>query len=64
MSRVVTVTIDKDGSPTVHVCGVKGPACLNITKELEKAFNGKVLERKETAEFRQTVSQKQTNSNS
>jgi hypothetical protein len=63
MSRKVTVTIDKEGNPTVAVNGVKGPSCLNITKELEKAFNGKILEQKKTNEFTQTTTTKQTTSN-
>ena len=43
-----------EGQPaTIEVKGVKGKHCLDLTKDLEKALGGKVLERKATAEMDQ-----------
>lgn len=51
--RELIVTIDKDGTPTIEVKGVKGQQCLNLTQDIEKALGGKVLDRKPTAEMGQ-----------
>jgi len=46
----VEVVIDKDGKVRIEVRGVKGPACLDITKGLEAALGGKVESREMTPE--------------
>lgn len=46
----VNVTIGKDGKVEIHLQGVKGPACLDITRELEKALGGQIISREMTAE--------------
>lgn len=46
----IVVTIGQDGKVEIDVTGVKGEACLDLTKELEEAL-GKVTERKEKKEI-------------
>ncbi len=46
----ITFTIDDDGSVQFEVHGVKGPQCLEITKEIEKEL-GEVIEQKKTSEY-------------
>ncbi len=46
----VEVTIGKDGKVQVHVRGVKGEACLDITRALESALGGQVELREMTPE--------------
>lgn len=50
MNEKVTITIAPDGSPTIHVEGIKGPSCKDITRAVEKAL-GTVKSDKNTAEF-------------
>lgn len=46
-------TISPDGSTVeIEVKGVKGPACLELTKEIEHEI-GDVIERKLTGEYHQ-----------
>jgi len=45
----IEVVIDKDGNMTIHVQGVKGVKCADITKALELASGG-VVEREWTTE--------------
>jgi hypothetical protein len=44
------ITINKNGQVEVHVRGVKGDACLQLTKELEAALGGQVILREMTPE--------------
>ncbi len=46
----IEVTIGKDGKVQVHVRGVKGEACLDITHALESALGGEVELREMTPE--------------
>lgn len=46
----IEVTINKDGQMELHVRGVKGEACLDITRPLEEALGGEVLLREMTSE--------------
>jgi hypothetical protein len=46
----IDVIIDKDGQVKIEVRGVKGPACLDLTRELEAALGGEVIDRQMTAE--------------
>lgn len=46
----IEVTIGKDGKVQVHVRGVKGEACLEITQALESALGGEVELREMTPE--------------
>jgi hypothetical protein len=46
----IEVTIDKDGQVRIHVMGIKGDACLDLTHELELALGGVVVEREMTPE--------------
>jgi len=46
----IEVVIDKDGRVHLEVQGVKGPACLDLTRALEEALGGEVEERKMTPE--------------
>jgi len=45
----IEIIIDKNGQVQVHVNGVKGAACLDITADLEKAL-GEVILREMTPE--------------
>lgn len=44
------ITISADGKISIHVKGVKGPACTDLTKALEAAL-GDVTEKSLTAEY-------------
>jgi hypothetical protein len=46
----IEVTIDKKGQVKVHVRGVKGKQCLDLTKDLELALGAQVIARKMTAD--------------
>lgn len=46
------IMIDDTGAVTVHVQGVKGSKCLDLTKEIEEAL-GVVVKRDKTGEFYQ-----------
>jgi hypothetical protein len=46
----IEVVIDKNGHVQVHVLGVKGENCLELTKDLEKALGGDVSSRELTVE--------------
>ena len=46
----IEVTINKDGQVEVRVRGVKGTACLDITRPLEEALGGEVAIREMTPE--------------
>jgi phage-related protein len=46
----IEVTIDKKGQVKVHVRGVKGKQCLDLTKDLEKVLGAQVVAREMTAE--------------
>ncbi len=48
--KIVTLTVDTDGNPQIEVKGVKGPACLALTEDLENALGG-VISRQKTAEY-------------
>ncbi len=50
----IEVTINKDGQVEVHVRGVKGEACLDITRPLEQALGGEVILREMTPEAKET----------
>jgi len=49
-SEEIEITIAKDGSVQVHVRGVQGDACLDLTKDLETALGGVILSREMTPE--------------
>jgi len=44
------ITIDPEGNVTLHVKGVKGPGCMDLTRYLEEAI-GEVEERTRTNEY-------------
>jgi hypothetical protein len=46
----IDVYIDKSGEVRVEVRGVKGPACLDITRQLEAALGGQIASREMTPE--------------
>lgn len=47
----IDVVITPEGKVEVKVRGVKGPACLSLTKELERYLGGQVEHREHTAEY-------------
>ena len=38
----IDIFIEKDGQVKLEVRGVKGPGCLDLTRDLEKALGGHV----------------------
>ncbi len=46
----IEVVIDKDGQVQLHVRGVKGQACLELTAGLENALGSQVILREMTPE--------------
>ncbi|MBM3838676.1 MAG: DUF2997 domain-containing protein [Verrucomicrobia bacterium] len=46
----IDVFIEKDGQVRIEVRGVKGAHCLTVTKELEQALGGQVVQREMTPE--------------
>jgi hypothetical protein len=38
----IEVTIDENGQVQIHVIGIKGDACLDITRPLEQALGGQL----------------------
>jgi hypothetical protein len=38
----IEVTIDENGQVQIHVIGIKGDACLEITRPLEQALGGQL----------------------
>jgi hypothetical protein len=55
----LVVTIGSDGVVRIKTHGLKGQACLEETKDLEKAV-GRVKSREKTAEFYQTAASART----
>jgi hypothetical protein len=58
----IDVFIDKTGEVRLEVRGVKGPVCLDITKQLEEALGGQIASREmtpEAQEARQTQADQQ-----
>ncbi len=55
MQQIVQITIEA-GVPTIHVQGVKGKSCKDITKALEKAL-GETKDSKSTGEFYEQAKQ-------
>ena len=54
-SQEIEVFIDPTGKVTVHVHGVAGTGCLDITAALEAALGGQVESREMTPEAYETV---------
>ena len=50
MAETIEIIIGKDGKSKVHVKGVKGKECVDLTADLEKSL-GDVTECKKTSEF-------------
>ena len=50
----IEVTIDRDGKVSLHVRGVKGKKCLELTRPLEEALGGEVESRTLTHEAGET----------
>jgi len=46
----IEITISKTGEVELHVRGVKGEACLDLTRDLEAALGNKVISRELTPE--------------
>jgi hypothetical protein len=51
----IEVFIEKDGQVRIEVRGVKGMACLALTKDLEMALGGQIEEREMTPEAYDTA---------
>lgn len=46
----ITVTITPEGKVEIHVQGVPGESCLDLTAPLEARLGGEILSRERTAE--------------
>ena len=51
----IEVTIDKNGNVQLHVRGVKGENCLEITRALEAALGGEVERREMTPDASESI---------
>ena len=49
----VKMTIEPDGSFTIEVNGVKGPACLQLTKKLEQQYRHSDAQRRLKPEYKE-----------
>ena len=49
----IEISIDTDGRVKVEIRGMKGPACVEVTREMEQLLGGKVVERTHTHEYDQ-----------
>jgi hypothetical protein len=49
-TKKIIMEIDEQGDPTVTVEGVKGASCNDLTKSLEAALGGTVVEKRKTKE--------------
>jgi hypothetical protein len=58
-TQEIEVTIDKNGQVQVHVRGVKGDQCLDLTNGLEAALGGEVVLREMTPEAQENPSPEQ-----
>lgn len=58
-TQEVEVTISSDGKITLHVQGLDGMQCLALTKDLENALGGQIIERRLTSEAFLKPGQKQ-----
>jgi len=63
MSAKVMMKVDKLGNVTIKVVGVTGPACEELTRELEEAL-GVVVSSKKTAEYHEKATQNDVQSQS
>ncbi len=55
----IEIVIDEEGEATIHVRGVKGKSCTDLTADVEKAL-GKVTKRTATREAREAPLQVKT----
>jgi hypothetical protein len=46
----VEITIGKNGQVQIHVRGVKGKKCLDLTKQLEQSLGAEIAQRQMTEE--------------
>ena len=53
----IDVFIDPDGTVKVEVRGAKGRKCLDLTKGIEDALGGQIVERVHTDEFHEAEQQ-------
>jgi hypothetical protein len=49
----IEVVIQPDGKVEVHVRGVRGDSCRELTRELERYLGGRVVERRHTDEYQE-----------
>lgn len=56
----IEVSIDSKGKVQIHVRGIQGEACLELTEELEALLGGDVIDRKMTSEAYPTNHKGQT----
>jgi hypothetical protein len=47
----IEVVISPEGKVEVHVKGVKGASCVDLTRELERYLGGRVSNRRHTHEY-------------
>lgn len=51
--KTITFEIDPTGHVKIHVEGVKGRSCVDLTKDIEAALGGAVT-KKQTADYTKT----------
>lgn len=55
----IKIDVSPEGEVVIGVTGVTGPSCHDLTREIEDAL-GSTTDRQNTAEYDQTVQQRQT----
>ena len=56
----IEATIERDGTVSLRVRGVKGTACLDVTRSLEAALGDQVLVREMTPDALESARQDET----
>jgi len=51
----IDLVLRPNGSVEIKVRGVAGPACLDLTKQLEAGLGNRIVAREHTDEFHQTA---------
>ncbi len=49
----IEITIDENGTTKLHIRGVKGQKCVDLTRSLEEILGNDIIERKMTPESKE-----------
>ena len=60
MAEKIEVIVEANGQSSIHIQGVKGKKCIELTKEIDDLFGGPTG-RKLTSEFREAEAKQKAN---